>query len=228
MAVDHSGWDELLAKYVKSSLGAVNGFAYGAVTAPDKTALKDYLARLQATKASALDDDEQRAFWINLYNALTVDVVVDHYPIKSIRDVVKGGPWSMPRVTVEGRTLSPNDIEHGILRKLWRDPRLHYAVNCASASCPNLMPRAFTGAALEAMLAQGARDYINHARAVEVSDGGLRCSQIFSWYAKDFAGDEKGLLAHLQQYASPELKDQLSKVEHISGYDYDWSLNDAT
>jgi hypothetical protein len=228
MIVDHSVWDELLRKYVRPTGGGANGFAYGAVTVADKRTLKDYIARLQSMEVSALADDEQRAFWINLYNALTVDLVLDHYPLKSIRDIVEGGPWSQPLAVVEGREWSLNGIEHGILRKLWSDPRVHYAINCASGSCPNLMPRAFTGAVLEAMLNQGARDYINHERAVRLSDGAARLSQIFSWYARDFGGDQPALIAHLQQYASPELKEQLSKVDHITGYDYDWSLNDAT
>ncbi len=228
MTVDHTAWDALLGRYVTPSPDGINRFAYGAVTQGDKQMLKSYLARLQEAKASALDDDEQRAFWINLYNALTIDVVLDHYPVKSIRDVVKGGPWTTPLVTVEGKSLSLNNIEHDILRKNWADPRVHYAVNCASASCPNLMAQAFTGATLDAMLTRGARDYINHARAVALAGDSVRCSQIFSWYAADFGASQGELIAHLQQYASPELKAELAKVAVIDSYDYDWSLNDAT
>ncbi len=228
MTVDHSAWDALLRKYVRPAPDGANGFAYGAVTTAEKQVLKDYITRLQAPKVSAIDDDEQRAFWINLYNALTVDLVLDHYPLKSVRDIVEGGPWSKPRAIVEGRALSLSNIEHDVLRKLWHDPRVHYAVNCASGSCPNLMPRAFTGAALEAMLTQGARDYVNHERAVRASAGSARLSRIFSWYARDFGSDQAALIAHLQQYASPELRERLSKVERITSYDYDWSLNDAT
>jgi len=228
MIVDHSSWDALLRKYVRPSPHGASGFAYGAVTADDRAALKDYIARLGAAKPSALPDDEQRAFWINLYNALTVDLVLDHYPVRSIRDVVDGGPWATPLIVVEGRELSLDNIENAILRKLWRDARVHYAINCASGSCPSLMPRAFTGAALEDMLDKGARDYINHERGVRVADATAEVSQIFSWYARDFGGDQASLIAHLQQYASPELRERLSKVERITSYDYDWSLNDAT
>jgi hypothetical protein len=226
--VDHAAWDELLRKYVKLTAAGVTGFAYGDVTAADKQSLKAYIARLQHTRASALDDADRLAFWINLYNALTVDLVLDHYPLKSIRNIAKGEPWSQRLVEVEGQALSLDEIENGILRKLWRDPRVHYAVNCASGSCPNLRPRAFTGDTIEAMLDDGARDYINHDRAVRVAGGDAELSQIFSWYARDFGGSQASLIAHLQQYASPELKERLSNVEHISGYSYDWSLNDAT
>jgi hypothetical protein len=224
---DHSAWDAFLGRYVKASPDGVNRLPYGAVTAADKQVLKAYLVRLQATKVGALDNDEQRAFCINLYNALTIDIVLDHYPVKSIRDIVDGGPWAQPRITVEGRPLSLNNIEHDILRKQWGDPRVHYAVNCASASCPNLMPQAFTGPTLDAMLTRGARDYINHPRAVAVSGGSARFSQIFSWYARDFGANDRAVIAHLQQYASPELRARLATIDRVGGYEYDWSLNDA-
>ena len=232
MTVDHSAWDVLLAKYVKPSPDGINRFAYGAVSAADKQALKAYLARLQQTKVTALNRDEQLAFWINLYNALTIDVVLDHYPVKSIRDIrlgfsLIGGPWGKDLVAVEGKELSLNNIEHDILRKVWHDPRVHYAVNCASLSCPNLAANAFTGAALDAMLSQGARDYVNHPRGVRVLGNKVRLSSIYSWYAEDFGPNQAALIAHLQQYASPELKAQLSNVDGVDGYDYDWSLNDA-
>jgi hypothetical protein len=228
MIVDHSDWDALLRRYVRSLPGGAGGFAYGAVTAAHKKVLKDYIARLRGIKASALGDDERQAFWINLYNAATVDLVLDHYPLKSIREIAGGEPWSEPIVEVEGQSLSLNDIENGILRKLWRDPRIHYAVNCASGSCPNLIPHAFTGRNLETLLDQGAQGYINDARGVRISDGVAQVSQIFSWYERDFGGSQASLIAHLQQYASPELKVQLSNIEGVRDYDYDWSLNDAT
>ncbi len=232
MTVDHSAWDTLLEKYVMPSPDGINRFAYSAVTAADKQALKAYLARLQDTKVTALNSDEQRAFWINLYNALTIDVVLDHYPVKSIRDVrlgfsLLGGPWGKSLVAVEGNELSLNNIEHDILRKIWHDPRVHYAVNCASLSCPNLMAKAFTGATLDAMLTRGAHAYVNHPRGVQVSGNKARLSSIYSWYARDFGANQAALIAHLQQYASPELNAQFSKVDTISGYDYEWSLNDA-
>jgi hypothetical protein len=156
--------------------------------------------------------------------------------VKSIRDIslggsltsfVTGGPWSKPLVTVEGKALSLDNIEHDILRKVWRDPRVHYAVNCASLGCPNLMPAAFTAATLDAMLTQGARDYVNHRRGVNLTGKTLRVSNIYTWFVEDFGGNERGVLAHVSQYAAPALKAQLAGINSIAGYDYDWSLNDA-
>lgn len=233
MTVDHSVWERILAAYVVASPDRVNRFAYGRVSETDRKALKAYLSALQDVKVSALKPDEQRAYWINFYNALTIDVVLDHYPVKSIKDISLGGgffasgPWKKPLVTVEGKTLSLDNIEHDILRKTWRDPRVHYAVNCASMSCPNLMAKAFTAANLEQMLTQGARDYINHPRGVRVEKGRVYLSQIFDWYRKDFGANETEVLAHVAGYAAPDLKAQLQGITRVADYNYDWSLNEA-
>jgi hypothetical protein len=231
--VDHNAWSVLLGKYVVKSPDGINRVAYARVAAPDKQALKAYIRALQSVKVTALKSDEQRAFWANLYNAVTIDVILSHYPVKSIKDIslggslFKSGPWSKPLVTVEGRQLSLDNIEHDILRKVWRDPRVHYSVNCASIGCPNLMPVAFTGATLDTMLTQGARDYINHPRGVRVSGNSVRLSNIYSWFSEDFGAGQALLLQHLKVYATPALKAQLDRVQSIAGYDYDWSLNEA-
>jgi hypothetical protein len=233
MTIDHGAWERLLTAYVVPSPDRINRFAYGRVSAADKKALKDYLARLQQVKVTTLKADEQRAFWINLYNALTIDVVLDRYPVKSIKDIALGGsffgsgPWAKALVTVEGRKLSLDNIEHDILRKVWPDPRIHYAVNCASIGCPNLMTKAFTAASLDQMLTQGARDYINHPRGVKVGSNGVTLSRIYSWYRRDFGANDSELFRHLSTYAEPALKKQLAGMDTIGGYDYDWSLNEA-
>lgn len=233
MTVDHSAWERLLSTYVVASPDRINRFAYGRVSAADKKALKAYLTALQGVKVTALKADEQRAFWINLYNALTIDVVLDRYPVKTIKDISLGGgffasgPWKKALVTVEGKQLSLDNIEHDILRKVWRDPRVHYAVNCASMSCPNLMAKAFMAANLDQLLTQGARDYINHPRGVKVSGAKVTLSRIYSWYRSDFGASDAEVLGHLAAYAAPALKKQLAGIETIGGYDYDWSLNEA-
>lgn len=221
MTVDHSAWNRLLGRYVVPSADGINRFAYGRVGPDDRLGLKAYLDGLQRAAVSTLGDDEQRAFWINLYNALTVDVVLDHYPVRSIRDIDE--PWKTPRVTVEERWLSLDEIENQILRKQWRDPRVHYALNCASTGCPSV----FTGETLEVMLVQGARDFINHPRAVQAGDGGLRLSQIFEWYKRDFGASEADILKHVALYADAPLKRTLEGIDTIDGYDYDWLLNEA-
>jgi hypothetical protein len=233
MTVDHSLWKQLLGRYIRATADGVNLFAYGAVTAPDRKQLKDYVAHLEATKVQALPRNEQMAFWINLYNAKTIDIVLDHYPVKSIRDISLGGglfstgPWKKQVMTVEGQSLSLDNVEHDILRKQWKDPRVHYAVNCASFSCPNLADKPFTGQDLDTMLDAGAKAYINHPRGVTFRGDRLVLSQIFEWYRKDFGSTDAEVIAHLSRYANPDLKAKLARVRSIADYGYDWSLNDV-
>ena len=126
---------------------------------------------------------------------------------------------------VEGEALSLNDVEHRILRPIWRDPRIHYAVNCASLGCPNLRHQAFTSANTETLLDEGARDYVNHPRGAFFIDGGLHVSSIFHWFRSDFGGSDRSVLEHLVQFADPALRAKLMEITSIDGHDYDWALN---
>ena len=173
------------------------------------------------------------AYWINLYNALTVDTVLNHYPVGSIRDIsispglFNRGPWDRKLVTVEGQALSLNDIEHRILRPIWHDPRIHYAVNCASLGCPNLANTAYDGSHLDAMLDAAARAYVNNPRGAAVHDGKLTVSSIYRWYEADFGSTDAGVIAHLKRYAEPPLAAALNGISAIADDHYDWRLNDA-
>lgn len=233
-AVDHGAWNTLLATYLRSGDDGVNRFDYGSVSATDKQALKSYLSTLAATDVLDLNRDEQYAYWVNMYNALTVDVILDHYPLDSILDISSGlfskGPWKKKIIAVSGQELSLDDIEHRILRPIWRDPRTHYAVNCASLGCPNLQPEAFTAANTERLLEQGALEYINHPRGIAANDpadlDGLIVSSIYVWFAEDF-GSEQDLVAHFRRYAGPALNTLLDQTTEIDDDRYDWQLNDA-
>lgn len=233
MKVDNTAWKQILARYISTTTDGVNLFAYAKVSATDRKQLKAYLADLQNTKVRDLSRDEQMAFWINLYNAQTIDVVLDHYPVRSIKDISLGGgffssgPWKKQVMAVEGQKLSLDNVEHDILRKVWRDPRVHYAVNCASLSCPNLAAKPFTAKELDSMLDEGARAYVNHPRGVGFRDGRLILSQIFSWYRSDFGRTDAEIVEHISKYASPDLQKKLKGTGRIDGYDYDWSLNEA-
>lgn len=231
--VDHGAWDAFLARHVQVVQGGVNRIAYGAVPAADRTALAAYLDGLAATPVSILNRSEQRAYWINFYNALTVKVVLDHQPVASIRDIdispglFADGPWGKKLVTVEGEGLSLDDMEHRILRPVWRDPRIHYAVNCASIGCPNLQPQAFTAANAERLMEDGARSYVNHPRGASLTGGRLTVSKIYEWFKVDFGDTDAGVIQHLRRYAAPPLAEGLANVTRIADTVYDWSLNDA-
>jgi hypothetical protein len=169
--VDHGPWDMMLKKYlVTNHPSGINRFRYGNVSAEDRQSLAKYLGYLQQVRDSSLNRNEQKAYWINLYNALTVQVIIDRYPVKSIMDIdispglFSKGPWDAKLLTIEGEKVSLNDIEHRILRPIFNDNRLHYALNCASLGCPNLQPVAFTSANTEELLETAARAYINSSR----------------------------------------------------------------
>jgi len=180
-----------------------------------------------AAEESSWTREQRMAFWINAYNAFTLKLISDEYPITSVWKTRDGGPWGKKLVKVEGEEIALDDIEHRILRPIWKDPRTHYAVNCASLGCPNLQPRAFTASFMEAMLDEGARAYVNHPRGAHVRDDGLlEASSIYKWFVSDFGG-ERGVLEHLRQYAGAELAQELGGKTEIVDYRYDWSLNDA-
>ena len=233
--IDHARWQAILDAHVRSDETGVNLFDYAALhaNAAERARLTGYLDDLQAIDPRRLSAPEQMAYWINLYNALTVQVVLGDYPVESIREIHEGlvplvGPWGDVRATVAGQGLTLDDIEHRILRPIWKDPRIHYAVNCAAYSCPHLLARAFTADNLEELMEQGARDYVNHPRGVEVLDEAFAVvSSIYSddWYREDFGETDAEVIAHFLQYAEPELAEQLEGFDGIMEYEYDWRLN---
>ena len=232
IVVDHSSWDNFLAKYVSPDSQGLTRVCYRNVSCQDREALQCYLQQLQSTDVRYLNRNEQLAYWFNLYNARTIAVVLENYPIRSIRQVKQKftdfvGPFDDEgAVNVLGKSLSLNDIESGIIRPIYNDPRIHYALNCASYGCPNLATRAWQSHDLDARLNAAASDYINSGRAVKSSLCGTKVSKIYKWYAGDFGGEE-GVLNHMRQYANCETLQILNRSNCISGYFYDWSLNDA-
>jgi len=227
--VDHHLWAELLRKYIKPGDDAVNRFAYGSVSKTDKDKLDRYIDQLAQTPVGQHNRQVQRAYWINLYNALTIQEVLSHFPVDSIRDIRSGifsaGPWKKKLVKVEDQKLTLNDIEHRILRPIWQDPRIHYAVNCASLGCPNLQDEVFTAANTESLLDKAAREFINHPRAAVVIDGKLQVSSIYEWFKADFGGKDAAVIEHLKQYAGAELARSLNTVSKIDSDLYDWRIN---
>src|SRR5688572_7580705 len=142
VGIDHAAWNDFLVRHVQLGKDGINRIAYGKVGKADRDALRAYLEAMQRVPIRKFNRDEQRAYRINLYNAATVDVVLAHYPVDSILkiDISPGlfakGPWKKKLLQVDGEAVSLDDIEHRILRPIWKDPRTHYAVNCASIGCP--------------------------------------------------------------------------------------------
>jgi Protein of unknown function, DUF547 len=230
---DHAPWGALLARHRKMGADGIARFAYAEATQTERAALAAYIDTLAQIDPRTLTRPAQFAYWVNLYNALTVRVVLDHPPVASILDIrltpgpLSYGPWRAKLVEIAGARLSLDDIEHRILRPIWRDPRIHYVVNCASLGCPDLPATPLDPRDLERALDDAARAYIGHPRGLAFDGAQIVVSKIYLWFREDFGGDEAGVLAHLAEYAAPATGARLAAARHIADYRYDWALNDA-
>jgi hypothetical protein len=232
--IDHAAWTGFLGEYLHEDDEDVTRLDYGGVEAADRERLDRYIERLEGVSISDYSRAEQFAYWVNLYNAVTVDVVLEHYPVESIRDIdispgwFSSGPWGAKLVTVEGEELSLDDIEHRILRPIWSDPRIHYAVNCASVGCPDLQPDAFTAVDMEDQLDRAARGYVNDSRGFTIDDNNdLIVSSIYHWFQEDFGESELQVIKHLQEYADESGAAMIERRTEYDSHRYDWSLNDV-
>jgi len=232
--VSHAAWTALLGEFVSRGRDGVNRVDYRGLKARGETRLKSYVALLEGVRPTAMSPQARKAFWINLYNAKTLDIVLERYPVGSIRDISlpgpdgqpADGPWSAKRLQVEGLALSLDDIEKKILIPEFKDFRVHYALNCLSIGCPNLLPEAFVAERLDSQLDAAARAFVNHPRGLTIKPGRVEASSIYEWYADSLGGFD-GVMTHLKRYARPELRRQIAAVRKIDAYDYDWTLNDA-
>ncbi|MFK0573611.1 DUF547 domain-containing protein [Endozoicomonas sp.] len=225
--INHDLWQEILDKYLVLRPDG-NRFRYQEVGQEDRQKLESYLQSLSSLDPRDYTKAEQKAYWINFYNALTVNLVLENYPVKSITRIgpwYRFGPWDSDITRVAGQKLTLNDIEHRILRPLWEDNRIHYGVNCASLGCPDLSDQAFTAANTEMMLDMLARRFVRQEKGMSWLDGTLTLSRIYEWYEKDFI-DKEGVLLHLRQYASPASSRKLKKYTRVIQYQYDWRLNE--
>jgi len=221
--MNHDIWHELLQQHVSAN-GKVNykGFQ------TDKARLDEYLTLLNTHHPNDKNwsDNEQLAYWINAYNAYTVELVLKHYPIESIKKIKNGLPfinsvWDIEFIEIEGNTYNLNHIEHEILRKQFDEPRIHFAIVCASISCPNLLNEAFTANQIDKQLATQARSFINDTSKNELSPNHAKLSKIFSWFKGDFT-KKTTLVEYLNQYTNTKISTD-AKVNYL---DYDWGLNE--
>ena len=235
----HAAWTSVLATHVVD-----DRFDYGRL-AKDRGALDAYLAQLHAVTPEQLATwtrEQRYAFWINVYNAHTIQLVVDHYPIDSIRDLggkVFNKVWDKEFIPMaahhpdgDREKLSLDDVEHGILRPRFDDARVHVAVNCASTGCPPLRAEAFVAARLDEQLDEQALRFLADERrnTFEVSERGgrMKVSEIFDWFASDFERDAGSVSAWIARYAPPEVAAWIAEAEPEVGFrSYSWALNDV-
>lgn len=210
-APSHDAFDALLREYVSSN-GKVN---YTGIRANEKK-LDNYLNTLARQRPQSDWSREQRlAYWINAYNAFTIKLILNHYPVESIKDIDQ--PWDKKWIELQGKTLSLNEIEHDIIRPTFREPRIHFALVCAAISCPPLADRAYTAENLERMLQQRTRQFINNERFNVTQEEVVRISPLFDWYADDF-GD-------VTEYLNKYLTTDIPQGKELHYLDYDWGLN---
>ena len=208
----NDGFDNLLKKYVTAS-GEVNykGFK------KDELTLDNYLKSLAAkTPDKTWSKDASLAYWINAYNAFTIKLILKNYPLKSIIDLDAGKPWDVAWIELGGKKYSLNNIENDIIRPQYKDPRIHFAVNCAAKSCPPMNNTAFTEANINALLDSRTKNFINSS-ANEISTASIKISKIFDWYKDDFSN----VITFLNKYSNTKINSG-AKIEYKN---YDWSLN---
>lgn len=221
----HELWNTLLKKNVSSS-GKVN--YKGFVT--DSVKLNTYLKLLSGYKPNekTWTASEQKTFWINAYNAFTVKLIVDNYPVKSINEVVtkmkittKTSPWDIKFIKIGNISYSLNNIEHEKLRKAFGDARFHFVLVCAAKSCPILLNEAYTADKLEMQLEKQTKLFLNDNVKNNISSNALKISKIFEWYADDFKSNKSSLIDFINKYVAVKINPKAS----ISYLEYSWDLN---
>jgi len=229
--IDHAQWQAILDEFlIADDPSGVHRVNYVLLKERKREKLTGYLEYLTSLDPRLYNREQQFAYWINLYNALTVDLIVRNYPVKSITKLGESffsfGPWDDVITVVAAQELTLNDIEHQILRVYWDDHRIHFAVNCASLGCPNIQATAFTADNMEALLDASAKQYLSHSRGLRFVDNKLVLSEIFDWYKEDFGDDRLQRLVTLSQYLPAGLATQVRSYEGDINYEYDWSLNE--
>lgn len=217
VTITHQLWDELLSKHVSKN-GRVNYKSFKT----DHKKLSNYIQNLgtlySGNALKSFSKKEKLAFWINAYNALTIDLILKYYPVKSIKDIKK--PWEQHLWKSVGIPFNLNDIEHKILRKM-NEPRIHFAIVCASVSCPKLLNEAFTASNLDEQLTKVTKDFLSDSERNSITENNLKLSKIFQWFAKDFK-QNGSLIDFLNQYTDVIISAKAKK----SYKSYNWDLNE--
>lgn len=213
-AFSHDAWNKLAQKHI-SSTGKVNYKGF-------KTDIAEFDAYLKSLSENPVQSSWSRAkkmaYWINAYNAYTIKLIVDNYPVKSITNLEGGKPWDKKWIKLGDKTYSLNNIEHDILRPKYKDARIHFAVNCAAKSCPPVWNKAWTEQNLEGRLERAAKSFINNEKYNKIGAKEVAISKIFDWYKEDFGK----IVDYLNQYADTKINDGAE----VTYKEYNWALNE--
>jgi len=220
-APDHSTWSELLKSHVDST-----GWVSYKDFVKDSVKLQTYLSILSSCPPNKnWTENERIAYWINAYNAFTIKLIVDHYPVVSIKDVKRSIPfinsvWNMSFFEIGGKKMNLSEIEHSILRKEFNEPRIHFAIVCASFSCPRLLNEAYEANKLDSQLVLQTKNFINDNNKNEIEADEIRISSIFKWFKDDFTNN-----GTIQEFIQPFSERDFTRSAKVKYLDYNWSLN---
>ena len=229
-SIDHSKWQEILDRFVQEHESGINRFDYVGLKEDGELnqSLIEYLLELSEVDPRNYSKSEQLAYWLNHYNAIAVYLVTSQFPVESIQKIRFEGPDTSPLdmklAYLQDQPLSMNDIRNEILRPIWQDNRIHFALNSASLGCPSLSKQAFNSDNVDELLDAGMNSYLNHTRGVSIQEGKLTVSSIFEWYMDDFGHDGDEILAYLMRHVPTDLSEQIGE---LSKYEtaYDWQVN---
>ncbi len=229
--ISHQQWQKFLDHTVISNEEQINVIDYAHLTPNDRQLLQRYIKNMSEVNIDQYNRKEQLAYWLNLYNALTVQTIANYYPIATIREISTSpglfsiGPWGAHLINVKNIPLSLDDINNRIIRPIWNDQRTLYALNNSTMGAANLNKFAFTSTYLDTQLNKAATTYINSLRGVQVIEGRLIISKIYDWYEGDFGGTKQDVIQHITFFAQEPLRSQLKHINTIDSYMYNWHLN---
>ena len=229
--IDFQPLQKFLDKYVVTKADQTY-VGYANITAIDKQKLNSMIKSYSKLNILNYNKNQQLAYWIDMYNMLTIQVILEHYPVKSITGIDKNWlgyskVWDQKVITIMGKSLTLNDMEHRIIRPIWKDPRIHSAVNCASFSCPNISVEAYNGNVIDKQLNTSFSAWVNSHKGVVLTNSKIYLSQIFNWYGSDF-GNETQMRDFISNYVNDKntkgaLLDNDNKIFYKK---YNWNLNE--
>lgn len=228
-AIDHSAFAAFLSQYLAVRDHAPNLVRYAKVKPTDHKRLQAYIETLSQVALGKYNRHVQLAYWINLYNAALVDLVLDHYPVASVNDIggIMASAWEIPVVTIDGYRLTLNDIRHYILQPIWDDSLINYALSWAAIGGPELRAKPYTGDQIYLQLHNSAERFVNSPQGVRIKDHRLIISSFFDWFRDEFGGSTAALISQLRQHAEPALSARLDLFDRIDRFVFDWRLNAA-
>lgn len=227
--IDHSAFADFLQQYVVKRDNAPNLMQYDRISKKAHKRLEAYIHKLAGLSLAQYNRDVQLAYWINLYNAALIDLVLDHYPVEAVYQIggASASPWAMTVVTIDGYPLSLNEIRHYIIDAIWGERLTDYGLSWAAVGGPELRAQPYSSDQIFLQLRNNSERFVNGPKGMTTKKDRLVVSRFFDWFRRDFGGSTEALISQLRQHAEPALSARLDIYDTIDGFTFDWRLNDA-